>query len=123
MVVLGGAVVPSKGRSHGTAVDATRGRQPTRRADFERWLAAVPYPESKPTLDQLVVDTEGRLWAQVIGLNAENGWLIFDVEGALVARASLPAALRVLHIGPDHILGVRQDELEVEYVELYGIIR
>lgn len=98
-------------------------RNEARRGDFERWLTDVPYPVTKPTLDQVVVDTEGRLWVQVIEPSGSDNWLVFDVEGALTARASIPEGLTVLHIGPDHILGVRRDELDVEFVELYGLIR
>ena len=34
-----------------------------------------------------------------------------------------PAELRVLDIGADWLLGVWQDELDVEYVREYGLIK
>jgi len=120
-----GVDVPVTSKDRAATRDAVMSglRQTTRRPDFERWLARVPFPETLPTIDQLVVDTEGRLWAQVIEPSGRDEWLVFNVEGELAARASIPKGLRILHIGPDHVLGVRQDELDVEYVELFGLIR
>ena len=101
------------------------GAQPQRLPDFERWLAAVPFPESKPPIRAMIAEADGHLW---VGLPAEAGssmddWLVFDPEGVPTARAELPPGLVPFEIGGDHVLGVWKDQLDVEYVRLYELNR
>ena len=35
----------------------------------------------------------------------------------------MPDGLRVYEIGEDHIAGVERDEMRVEYVRLYGVVK
>lgn len=44
-------------------------------------------------------------------------------EGIWLGHGSLPARLRILEIGGDYILGVEQDDLDVERVVLYEFER
>ncbi len=98
-------------------------RQPTRRPDYERWLAAVPYPDAKPAFKTLMTDPAGRLWVAVwsdAGA-ARNRWTVFTSDGALLARADTPAGIEILEIGEDYVLALWKDDLDVEYVRLYGL--
>jgi sugar lactone lactonase YvrE len=82
----------------------------------------VPAADHFPFYDQLEVDREGRLWVREYGSDASapsRSWLVFDPEGRLVARATLPTSLTILEIGEDSVLGVEPDELDVEHVRLW----
>lgn len=45
------------------------------------------------------------------------------VAVVLLARAELPDGLDPLEIGPDYVIGLRRDELDVELVEVYALRR
>ncbi len=51
-------------------------------------------------------------------------WAVIDVEtGSLVATLETPAGLRLLAVASDRVLGVTTDELGVEYLGTYSIVR
>ena len=50
-------------------------------------------------------------------------WTLFDPEGVRAGRLTLPERFNPVEIGPDYILGVGWDEMNVEYVRMYGLER
>ena len=91
------------------------------RALFEH----LPASETFPTHGQLKVDVLGYLWVEeyrLLGVETPI-WNIFDPDGVLVGQVSLPLDVGILEIGADYLLGIRFDEMDVEYVELYGLER
>lgn len=94
------------------------------REDVEALMALVPLPTVRPEYSALVLDREGNLWAKR-GPDREAGtdeYLVFDRTGLLLGSVTIPT-LRVLEIGNDYILGVYRDELEVQYLQLYEIVK
>lgn len=121
-------------------------RQPLEEAERERWIdarvsvpsyegrpeamrtarrlyAASPLPDSTPAHAELEVDAVGRLWVQRYTPPWEeaNDWWVFASDGVWLGTVSLPAGLRVFEIGEDYVLGVTQDELDVEYGVKHGL--
>ena len=93
-------------------------------ADMERELAAVEYPERIPAMMQLLEDSEGNLWARHYKLTGTPGpetWTVYAPEGYLLGTLETPERLQVRQIGPDYLLGIWTDELEVRYVRKYAI--
>jgi hypothetical protein len=84
-------------------------------------------PARFPGISDLIVDSEGYLWAaeyhprQVSG--QPRGWLVFDSGGAWEGRVTLPADFDAFEIGPDYVLGRQRDALDVETVQLLRLIR
>lgn len=77
-----------------------------------------------PAHAELGADRDGNLWVKPYRRPAQEGpdrWLVFDPEGALLARIELPEELRVLEVRGDRLLAVRPDELEVERVVVYEL--
>lgn len=91
-----------------------------------RMLDQVPIPSARPAYSQINLDPKGNLWVRTgpsgSGREVSSDYLVFDPEGVLLGRVAVPH-LRVLDIGDDYILGIRRDELEVEYLEIYGITK
>jgi hypothetical protein len=87
--------------------------------------AEVPARETVPAFDQLLVDTQGNLWARDfrITLGDTQRWSVFDPAGRWLGTVRTPAGVEIYQIGPDWILGRARDELEVEYVRLYPLHR
>jgi hypothetical protein len=82
-------------------------------------------PETKPAYGRLLVDSEGNLWVADYSRERddEGTWSVFDSEGRLLGSVETPTGGRVLQIGSDFVLGIWRDELDVEYVRLYGLIK
>lgn len=87
---------------------------------------ALELPERMPAYAGLAIDRQGGLWVREYrppwGAGPE-AWSVFSPEGRWLGTVDLPDGFRATDIGPDWILGVRQDALEVEHVELYEIER
>ena len=95
------------------------------RRELQRELETVVYPETKPAYGLLVGDRDGNVWAQEyqVGDRQRDRWNVFAPDGRCAAEVTTPAAFRVMDIGADYVLGVWQDELDVEYLQLYELSR
>ena len=83
----------------------------------------TPVPTTMPAHGELLVDYAGRLWTRryVPPWDDSNSWMVFDTDGMWLCDVDLPRRLQVLEVGEGYILGLIQDELEVEYVQLYRL--
>ncbi len=103
------------------AGDPTRSFRPT----GERLLQEIRPPSKLPLIDQVRVDHEEHLWVRTLDNygSAVATWVILSPTGRPIGLIATPRALQVTEIGPDHILGVAEDQDGVEYVELYRFAR
>ena len=94
--------------------------------DARRLVNQVPPLDVRPAYASLALDDAGHLWVER-GPTEERGsttvdYLVFDPVDGLLGVVPLPP-LQVLEIGEDYLMGVYRDELEVEYLQVYGIIK
>ena len=91
--------------------------------DRIRRNSEMPLPEIKPVFSRLLVDDIGWLWAELyrFDLREPVRWLVFGPNGEGMGSVDMPPDLEVLQIGRDFVLGVWQDELEVEYVRRHAL--
>jgi len=89
-------------------------------------LDQVPVPRHRPPFSEIFLDPAGALWAELgpsrrrsIG---SNGFLVFDPQGILLGVVDLPP-IQILEIGLDYVLGVYEDNLEIQYVHRYRLRR
>lgn len=89
----------------------------------ERMLAAMRFPETKAAFEDLAVDAEGAIWVREYPEVGDDNpeWTVFDPAGRLLGRVAVPVGVTVLDIGPDYLLGVWRDDLDVEHVRLYRL--
>ncbi len=89
--------------------------------------ADVPLVESFPAYSRLRGDALGHLWVAEFRLpDAEYDgtlWTVFDKEGRALGFVATPAGLGIFEIGEDYILGSTTDEMDVEYVQLWELVR
>jgi hypothetical protein len=108
-------------------IEATLARvyDPDQEAQIRRYLGSLPLPETFPPLGALLADALDHLWVQDFQKlwEAPAPWSVFDPEGVLVARLTLPEDFNPFEIGPDYILGVGWDEMQVEYLRMYSLER
>ncbi len=95
------------------------------RARMERMLAAMPEPETMPAYRALRVDAVGNLWVEGYRPRWEEGsrWTVFGPDGTLRGTVALPARFEVHGIGPDFVLGRWEDELGVEHIRVYALVK
>lgn len=81
----------------------------------------VPIPETVSTIRSLFVDTPGRIWVRVSDDKAgePSRFDVFEQTGAYLGEILLPPRFAPLEITTDYVLGVRRDDLDVEFVEMY----
>ncbi|MFQ5704191.1 MAG: 6-bladed beta-propeller [Gemmatimonadales bacterium] len=95
------------------------------RRSRRRYYADIEFPEELPAYSVLMADADGLLWIRDYARPGveQTTWRVFDTNGVYVARVTLPSGFRVFEIGPDYILGSQTDELDVEYVRLYELVK
>lgn len=94
-------------------------RRPMMQAHYRQ----MDTPPTKPAYSSLMVDALGNLWAAeyVRYPDIPTVWTVFSANGALLGDVRVTPGFLPLQIGANWIIGVGRDELDVEYVRLYGI--
>jgi hypothetical protein len=87
-------------------------------------LDQVPAPEVRPSYSRILLDPMGNLWAERGPTGGMSGnstdFLVFDPQGILLGVVTLPP-VQILDIGSDYVLGVYEDELEIQYVRIHEL--
>ena len=98
---------------------------PERHPEIRRSLETMPIPETMPPYGAIQADDEGNLWVGAWAMYPETAatWDVFDTTGAWLGTVAVPAGFGPWDIGEDWILGVEKDELDVEHVVVYPLIK
>jgi hypothetical protein len=94
-------------------------------ASRRRALDRAEYAPTLPAHSEILVDETGHVWAARYHyefLNATE-WEIFSPDGRWLGMVETPAALDVMYIGDEEIMGVAKDELGVEYVQVHELLK
>ena len=85
----------------------------------------MPLVESYPAFEEIAGDRAGYLWVREYRMFGEGDpvWTVFDPEGRVQGLVETPSGLTVFEIGEDHVVGLGEDELGVEYVQVWGLDR
>jgi len=85
---------------------------------------AIPLPDRLPAYEQLLLDRAGNLWvAEYLVLEETPTWQVFAPDGRWLGTVATPADGRIMDIGEDYVLGVWRDEMGVETVRMYGLVK
>lgn len=89
---------------------------------------SAPVAESMPLFGSIFVTHDGGAWVgRITGPRGEDEpprparYDVFSPDGRWLGIAETPPGFHPLEIGADYVLGVRQDDLGVEFVELYEV--
>jgi len=95
-----------------------------RRAARRRW-EDIPLPSTLPAYESLEVDSEGNLWVQLFEIPGapERTWSVFASDGQWLCDVEVPDRFRPLLIGSDYVLGRFGDELDVEHVQVWELLK
>ena len=81
-------------------------------------------PETKSFIRSIFIAPDGKLWVEVIR-TAGNRWELFDPEGRLLGTVPAPQRKEraAPAFGPDHLITIRQDSLDLDHVDVWRIER
>jgi hypothetical protein len=93
----------------------------TRRRDLEE----MPRMEFRPPHGPIFADHAGTLFVTDFPMVGQEtvGVNVFDPDGVLAGRFEMSADLEVLEVGHDYLLAVFEDEMGVEFVQMYELFR
>jgi hypothetical protein len=85
----------------------------------------LPIPDAAPGFGQILVDDQGRLWVSsyVQYLRDPDSWLVFSREGRALANVAVPARFAILAVRGDQLIGRLKDDLDVEHVGVFKLLR
>jgi hypothetical protein len=89
-------------------------------------LAVLEFPNTHPAFGRVEADLTGNVWVQAYrssDATGDNVWSVFGPDGSLLTDVVTPERFRVMEIGSDYVLGVWRDDLDVEYVRMYSLIK
>lgn len=102
------------------------------RARAREIFREVPRSETYPAFEDVLASPEGELWVgeyrgpeMVLpgARSPERDWLVFDSRGVAVGRVTTPAGFQPLHVATNEVLGVYVDEVGVESIQVYDVLR
>jgi hypothetical protein len=94
-----------------------------------RQAAELDFPDTKPAYASSIRgDAQGNIWVPGYSIQDDEGprmplWAVFDRGGRYLGELELPRRFRVLEIGADYLLGVWRDELDVEHLRQYDLVK
>lgn len=90
-------------------------------------LEDMPSPETRPAYADMRVDPTGAIWLRPFrGMSEGSGpepWLVLGPDGNWLGSVEIPENFRVTDIGLDEILGVWEDELDVQHPQVRRLDR
>jgi hypothetical protein len=91
----------------------------------EAQLASLPHRDTLPAFTRALADGGGNLWIEEFRIDpaAAATWSVFDADGRWLGRVGTPAGLRLTQISGGSVIGVTRDELGVERVVVYRLLR
>lgn len=109
---------------------------PEMRRDMVREMFdRIPRPERFPAYDGVIPGEGGRIWVgEYVGMLEiastpidrrvpSRRWLVLDADGALAATVETPAGFQPHAVSASRVWGVYRDEVDVESVRAYRIVR
>lgn len=84
-----------------------------------------PVADSMPAYQRVTADTDGNVWVEEYRRPGDEvrRWSVFDGGGRYLGIVNGPEGFRLTDVGSDYLLGIVEDELEVERLVRYALIK
>lgn len=101
------------------------GSDERRRRNEERFWRNLTYPGTFPAFGNLLLDSQGNVWLRDFERPGDTvrTWIVLASSGEQLASLVVPRELRVYEVGVDYVLGRTRDDLGVERVRLYELVK
>lgn len=98
---------------------------PEDHARVRQSILEMPHPPTVPPYGSILADDDGDLWisewAPYPGI--PERWGVFDGRGGWLGEVRTPRGFFPYAVGSDWILGVERDDMDVEYVVVYPLLK
>lgn len=113
------------------------GGDPSRAAERREYVSRASFADVVPAFLDFRVATDGHVWVREYRVeDAPFGyfpafpprddpyrWTVYAPDGILLGDIEIPMDFEIGEIGPDHVLGVHRDELDVQRVRMYELVK
>lgn len=101
------------------------GAPPERHPSIRQSLEEMPHPPTLPAYGGILGDRSGNLWVAewAMAPRVASLWTVLDPQGRWLGAVRVPEGFHPWDVGDDWILGTVRDELDVEYVVLYSLVK
>ncbi len=98
---------------------------PEQAAEVAAGLRSMPLPEQRPPFGLSFSDEVGNLWLADFDdmVPPQESWSVIAPDGDVLARVTLPEGFAPYAAGDDWILGRERDDLDVEHVTMYRLVK
>lgn len=95
------------------------------RTSFEESIRSLAANEWLPQIGDLLVDGSDHIWVERFRVDRDGAarWSVFDPDGRWLGDVETPAGLRIMDISENAIIGLTRDDLDVEYVHVYELVK
>ena len=84
----------------------------------------VIFPETLPAYRSFMASDDGSLWVENYTLPGEQpSWVVFRDDGRYLGEVETPIGAEVTHIGDDFVLVIWENDLGIEQVRMYELIK
>lgn len=99
------------------------------RARFRDALTSIPRPDTRPAYEHILADRGGNLWVSSVDNSARGrftrgpDWHVFAPDGVWLGTVTMPSHVQPMDIGDDWVLGIYTDDLDVQHVRMYDLLK
>ena len=94
---------------------------------FRQGFEDAPASDTRPAYDDILVDPSGAVWLELFRGASEQDqpeeWLVLDADGTWLGTVGIPDRFSVTDITIDAVLGVWEDELDVQHPQVLRLTR
>ena len=94
---------------------------------FRKLVEDLPAATTRPAYAEMLVDPSGAVWLELFRGESEQDrpqeWLVLDADGTWLGTVEAPRRFTVMNITMETVLGVWQDELDVEHPQVLRLTR
>ena len=85
----------------------------------------MPAPTTFPAFSGLATDRAENLWVREFAKPGDDQrlWSVFDRDGTWLGTVELPPGAGLLDIGRQHVRVRWTDDLDIEYLRMYELIK
>ena len=88
-------------------------------------LDATPISETMPAFSDIIIDQLGNIWVEEYRRPGADSirWTVFSTQGEMLGTLPVPDRFEIYDVGDDYVLGRWRDELEIEHVLMYELVK
>jgi hypothetical protein len=93
---------------------------------WNRVLASLDFPKQFPAYAGMLRDANANLWLKDFGWPPDETaeiWQVFDANSRWLGALDMPARFNLMRVSGDYLLGIARDDLDVEHVRVYRLIK